>query len=107
MAAMSFRRALTDRLTLVQVIRRIFSCSPIFRDATISDPYFGPEGEAIVDVSFDQRTTALRVIAPSVEEAYAILHELASAMVEVESGRHGQSDRQDDEFEAVSVDLTE
>jgi hypothetical protein len=45
----------------------------------------GPKGEVTVDVSFDQGPTLFRVVAPSDEEAYAILYELAHAMVEIDS----------------------
>jgi hypothetical protein len=48
----------------------------------------GPRGEVTVDVRFDHGPTALRVTAPSQEEAYAILHELASALVEIGRSRH-------------------
>ena len=91
MMATSLRRSLTDRLTLMQIIRGIFDRSPVFREACISEPRIGSEGEVIVAVSFDHGPAAFRVVAPSAEEAYAILHELASAMVEIERGRYGWS----------------
>jgi hypothetical protein len=88
MTAMSLCRPLTDSLAVIQIIRRIFARSPVFQDALISNPRFGPGGEVIVDVSFDHDPAAFRVVAPTVEEAYAILHELATAMVEIERGFH-------------------
>lgn len=106
MTAMSLCRPLTDRLTVIQIIRGIFARSPVFQDALISDPRFGPAGEVLVDVSFDHDPAAFRVVAPTVEEAYAILHELASAMVEIERGfqvagnGHGHT-----EHGGVSADL--
>jgi len=84
MAAGSGHRISIDRLTLVEEIRRVVARSPIFRDAVISHPSKGPRGEVTVDLRCDHRPTVLRVTAPSDEEAFAILHELASAMVEVE-----------------------
>ncbi|HYL81211.1 MAG TPA: hypothetical protein VEU07_10395 [Candidatus Acidoferrum sp.] len=89
MTAMSTCRSLTDRLTVIQIIRGIFDRSPVFQDAIIAEPRLGLGGEVIVDVSFDHDPAAFRVVAPSVDEAYATLHQLASAMVEVERGRHG------------------
>ncbi len=75
-----------DRHTMVQVIQEIFGRSPIFCDAIISESYAGLKGKVTVDVSFGRGATAFRVVAPSVEEAYAVLHELATAMVELERG---------------------
>jgi len=68
---------------LVEMIRGVFARSPMFRDAAISHPVQGPRGEVTVEVRFDHGPTALRVTAPSQEEAYAILRELVSAMVEI------------------------
>jgi len=104
MTAMSFCRSLTDHLTVLQIIREIFARSPVFQGALISDPQLGLEGQVIVDVSFDGGPAAFRVVAPSEEEAYAILHELASAMVEVERNRHGGNENGRDEHEAASAD---
>jgi hypothetical protein len=105
MAAMSFRRYLSDRLTIVQIIQRIFARSPVFRDALISGPHLGPEGEMIVEVSFDHGPTAFRVVAPSEEKAYAILHELASAMVEIERSHHRGNGHNHDDQETDLVGL--
>jgi UV-stimulated scaffold protein A len=101
MMATSFRHHLADRLTVVQIIRRIFARSPMFRDALISDPRITADGEAILEVSFEHGPPAFRVVAPSAEEAYAILHELASTMVEIERGRHAWSEYTRDDHEAV------
>jgi hypothetical protein len=67
------------------LIRAIFSRSPLFREPVISESLMGPKGEVTVDVSFDRGPTLFRVVAPSDEEAYAILYELAHAMVEIDS----------------------
>ncbi|HSB70258.1 MAG TPA: hypothetical protein VLT62_13070 [Candidatus Methylomirabilis sp.] len=104
--AMSLRRSLADRLTLVHIIRGIFDRSPVFREACISEPHIDPGGGVIVDVSFDHGPAAFRVVAPSAEEAYAILHELASAMVEIERDRHGWSGNGRDDHEAALADVT-
>ena len=105
MTAMSICRSVTDRLAVVQIIQGIFARSPVFQDALISDPRLGPGGEVIVDVSFDHDPAAFRVVAPSVEEAYAILHQLASAMVEIAGGRHGWSGNGKGDDEAASADV--
>jgi hypothetical protein len=71
-----------DRLTLVEAIRGSSARSPIFREAAISEPALGPGGIVTVEMRFDRGPIALRVTAPSDEEAYAILHELASMMIQ-------------------------
>jgi hypothetical protein len=73
-----------DTPILVNVIRRIFAESPVFSDALISAPQAGPEGEVIVEIGFGRDAPLLRVNAPTVQEAYTVLHELASAMVDIE-----------------------
>ena len=65
---------------LVQLILGVFARSPIFREAVISGPLSGPDGEAIVDVSFGQGRTAFRVIASSEDDVFAILCDLAYAV---------------------------
>jgi hypothetical protein len=76
-----------DRLTRAHVIRDTFARSPLFCDAAVSELVLGPEGKVELNVSFDGEPTLVRVVAESVNEAYAILHELAVAMVDVEQGR--------------------
>lgn len=76
-------RSSIDRLTLVQLIRAIFSRSPLFREPVISESVMGSKGEVAVNVSFDHGPTVFRVVAPSGDEAYSILYELALAMVEI------------------------
>ena len=82
------RRSSIDRLTLVQLIRGIFSRSPIFRESVISEAMPDRKGEVVLVVRFDRGPTVLRVVAPSADEAYSILHELALAMVENGSNHH-------------------
>ena len=41
MAAMSFRRYLSDRLTIVQIIQRIFAQSPVSIHSALSRKDFG------------------------------------------------------------------
>ncbi len=79
----------SDRLIVLQGIQEIFARSPVFCDAMISEPFVGSEDDVAVDVSFERGSTAFRVVAPSEEEAYAVLHELATAMVELEQGGAG------------------
>ena len=82
MVPVACHRLSNDRRTLVQLIRGVFARSPIFREAVISEPLSGPDGEAIVDVSFGYGRTAFRVIAPSEDDVYAILCDLAFAVGE-------------------------
>jgi hypothetical protein len=84
MAAVSCQRAELDRVTFVEAIRGVFARSPIFCGVALSEPRMGPGGDVTVEVSFEQGRPALRVTAASDEKAYAILHELASTMVEIE-----------------------
>ncbi len=84
MAAASCQRAELDRVTFVEAIRGVFARSPIFCGATLSEPRLGPREDVTVEVSFDHGPPALRVTAASDEKVYAILHELASTMVEIE-----------------------
>jgi len=78
-------RSSIDRLTLMQLIRGIFSRSPIFREPVISEAMPGCKGEVDLAVSFGHGPTVFRVAAPSADEAYSILHELALVMVETDS----------------------
>ncbi len=80
MENLSRRRAAIDRLDVVQAIRDLHAQSPAFRDALVSEPLVGPGGAVILDVSIG-RDTAFRVVAPTVDEAYAILHELIDSMI--------------------------
>lgn len=75
-------RSPMDRCTAVQGIRDLFARSPMLRDAAISDPLVNPDGAVAIDVSFDRGPTAFRVVAPTADEAYALLHELAASTVE-------------------------
>jgi hypothetical protein len=84
MVAVSCYRSSMDRLALVQLIRRTFARSPIFREPVISDPLPCSNGQVTVKVSFDQGPPVFRVVAPSEDEVYTILYELASAMVEID-----------------------
>ena len=68
----------------VHLIRKVFARSPLFREAAVSEPVFTREGRWALDVSFDGGPTAFRVVAGSEGEAYAGLHELALAMVDVD-----------------------
>ena len=83
--AIACHRFSIDRLTLVQLIRGIFARSPIFREPVISEPLMAPNGEVAVDVNFGYGPRVFRVVAPSEDEAFSILYELAFAMVEMNS----------------------
>jgi hypothetical protein len=88
MAVISCRRSSIDRFALVQLIRRIFARSPIFREPVISEPFMGRNGEVAVHLSFDHGPALVRVVAPSEDEAYTVLYEFASTMVEVEANQY-------------------
>jgi hypothetical protein len=88
MALLATEHASIDRHTHVHLIRATFAQSALFREAAVSEPSFTPEGEAVLDVSFDGGPTIFSVVAGSEIEAYAVLHEVAQAMVEIER-RHG------------------
>ena len=79
-----------DRLTRAHLIRDMFARSQLFRDAAVSELVLGPEGEVELDVSFDGEPALVRVVARSEDEAYAVLHELAVAMVDIDQGRWGR-----------------
>ena len=64
---------------------RDLSRSPIFREPVISEAGPGRKGEVDLAVSFGHGPTVFRVVAPSADEAYSILHELALVMVETDS----------------------
>ncbi len=70
-----------NRPAEVQAIRDLFARSPEFRDAVISDPVLGAGGAVVLEVRRDQET-AFRVVAPTTEEAYALLHELVAPLVD-------------------------
>jgi len=80
-----------DPITLLEAIRGVLARSPIFHKAAICPPVIGTHGEVTVQVTFPAGTPALRVTAPSDQEAYAILHELASAIVENAQNRRDMS----------------
>ncbi len=84
MAILTCCRAKPDHLKSVEAIREAFSRSPLFREVALSEPAVQRTGEVAVDVSFDGGPTVFRVVAPSEAKAYAVLHELALAMVDVD-----------------------
>ena len=73
-----------DRHARVRLIRDVFARSPLFREAVVSGPVLTRDGEVGLDISFDGGPTLFRVVAGSEDRAYAALHELALAMVEVD-----------------------
>jgi hypothetical protein len=87
MALMAAEQATIDRHIHAHLIRATFAQSPLFRDAEVSEPFHTPEGAVALNVSFEGGPTVFRVVAGSEVEAYAVLHELARAMVEIEQ-RH-------------------
>ena len=73
-----------ERVAYVNLIQRAFARSPLFCDATISEPLLTRGGEVSIGVSFGDGPVVFRVVAGSDDEAYAILNELADAMVEID-----------------------
>ncbi len=73
-----------ERHGVVEAIRDVFAESPLFREVRLSEPVVELTGEVAVDVSFDDGPPVFRVVAPSVSQVYAKLHELACVMVEVD-----------------------
>jgi hypothetical protein len=68
----------------LHMIREVFARSPLFREAAVSGPVLTRDGDVGLDVSFDGGPALFRVVAESEHKAYAALHELALAMVEVD-----------------------
>jgi hypothetical protein len=79
-----------DRFAIAEKVRSVFERSAAFRDARISDPQTSPEGQVSISVAFGRSPALFRVVAPSVEKAYAILYELARGVVEKDVRRQGQ-----------------
>jgi hypothetical protein len=88
MAVMAPHDVSIDRLAHAHLIRDTFAGSPLFRDAAISEPAVTPAGGVALTVSFDGDPAVFRVVAGSEVRAYAVLLELAQAMVGI-AQRHG------------------
>ena len=88
MGTLSCTRSPIDRPTVVQAIRDLFARSPAFRDVLISDPFVGPEGTVSLDVSVGQ-DMVFRVVAPTPDDAYALLHELVAPLIDFGRRRRG------------------
>ena len=73
-----------DHAGVQQKILAVFNQSPVFRGAHISALSGDPKGGAGLEVGFGEGPPVFRIVAPSPEKAYAILYELALAMVEPE-----------------------
>jgi hypothetical protein len=78
-----------ERHARVRLIRETFARSALFRGAAVSGPVLTRDGEVGLEVSFDGGPTLFRVVAGSEDRAFAMLHELALAMVEVDQNAHG------------------
>jgi hypothetical protein len=76
-----------DHSPLVCRIRETFEHSSAFRDAHISEPQVGSEGEVSVEVRFGSSPALFRVVARSRRRAYALLYELAVSLVGAERDR--------------------
>jgi len=77
-----------ERHARVRLIRDVFARSPLFREAAVCGPVRTWDGQVGLDVSFDGGPTLFRVVAETEDRAYAVLHELALAMVDVDQ-QHG------------------
>ena len=85
MATMMLRQDISiEREAHTRLIRDVFARSPLFCDAAVSSPVLTRNGEVEVGVSFGDDPVVFRVVAAFEYEAYAILHELALAMVAVD-----------------------
>jgi hypothetical protein len=84
MVLTAVQHASVDRLVHAHVIRETFARSPLFREAALSELVLTPEGDVVVNISFDGGPAIFRVVAGSEAETYAVLHELARTMVEIE-----------------------
>jgi hypothetical protein len=80
-----------DRHVRVRLIRDVFARSPLFCDAAVSGPVLTRDGAVGLDVSFDGGPTLFRVVAGSEDRAYAMLHELALAMVDVDERQRARA----------------
>jgi hypothetical protein len=78
-----------DRLSRAHVISAAFAQSPLFSDAAVSEPIRTPEGDVALTVSFDGAPPVFGVVAGCEEDAYAVLHELARTMVEIDRSQRG------------------
>jgi hypothetical protein len=75
---------------MIETIRGLLDRSPVFRGAQISLPQAYLGGEVSVAVGFGGGPALFRIVAPSVEKAYALLYEFARSLVEMEDRRHRQ-----------------
>ncbi len=74
-------RSATDRFTATQGILDMCARSSALRDAVISGPLAGCGGATTIEVDFGRHASVFRVVAPTADEAYALLYELAASMV--------------------------
>jgi hypothetical protein len=81
-----------DRFAMIEKIRSLLERSPVFREARISGPQTHPEGQVSVDVGFGGGPALFRITAPSPDKAYALLYELARALVETGASPPRQDD---------------
>ena len=88
MANASSQPTAFDSLDMIEKIRGLLDRSPVFRGAQISLPQTYPGGEVSVAVGFGGGTALFRIVAPSVDKAYAVLYEFARSLVERENHRH-------------------
>jgi hypothetical protein len=73
---------------MIEEIRGLLDRSPVFRGAQISLPQADLGGAVSVAVGFEGGPALFRIVAPSVEKAYAVLYEFARSLVEMENHRH-------------------
>ncbi len=78
------------RFPIVERIRDLFERSPGLCGAQISDPRSILGGQVSVDVGFGRGPAMFRIVAPSAERAYALLYELARALVGNDVTRPGR-----------------
>ena len=88
MTAASPQPTAFDSMGMIEKIQGLLNRSSVFRGAQISLPQTYPGGEVSVAVGFGGGTALFRIVAPSVEKAYAVLYEFAHSLVEMENRRH-------------------
>ena len=73
-----------ERAAHIHLIQEVFARSPLFRDAVVSAPVPTCDDRVALKETFGDGPVAFRVVSRSEGAAYAILHALADAMVEID-----------------------
>ncbi len=71
----------SGNLAEIQAIRALLARSGALRKAVLAEPVLAPTGAVVLEVRCGQ-TTAFRVVAPTAADAYALLHELITPLID-------------------------